>query len=98
MEVFKNNHLQVYEKEYWRLSGYERIIMEDHENCLFHKREISYNKLSTCKKKWDIFCKKKVLVKADIPAFISTETVRRVLLKTDLKWTFRGKESFAKIT
>ena len=28
-------------EEYLRLNGYERIIMEDHQNCLFGKREIS---------------------------------------------------------
>ena len=26
LEVIKNNHLQTYGKEYWRLSSYERII------------------------------------------------------------------------
>ena len=38
------------------LSGYERIIREDHQNCLLDKREISYNKPKTCEKR---FCKKK---------------------------------------
>ena len=44
MEVFKRNHLQRYEKEHWRLSGYKIIIKEDHETCLFGKRETFYDK------------------------------------------------------
>ena len=40
--------MQAYEKGYWRLSGYERIIREDHQNCLFDKREICYDKPSAC--------------------------------------------------
>ena len=40
--------MQAYEKGYWRLSGYERIIREDHQNCLFDKREIYYDKPSAC--------------------------------------------------
>ena len=48
LEVFKSNHLQAYKKEYWRLSGYKRIIRDDHQNCLFDKREISYDKASAC--------------------------------------------------
>ena len=55
LEVFKSNHLQTYEKDYWRLSGYKRIIREDHQNCLFGKREISYDKLSACEKRWETF-------------------------------------------
>ena len=55
LEIIKNNQLQAYEKEYWILSSYERLSKEDHQNCLFHKREISYNKPSTCKKKWETF-------------------------------------------
>ena len=38
-------------KEYWRLSGYERIIREDHQNSLFNKREISYAKPSACEQR-----------------------------------------------
>ena len=37
---------------YWRLSGYERIIRVDQQNCLFDKREIFYDKPSTCEKRW----------------------------------------------
>ena len=44
LKVFKSNHLQAYKKEYWRLRGYERINSEDHQNCLFDKREIFYDK------------------------------------------------------
>ena len=32
LEVLKINHQQAYEKEYWRLSGYKRIIREDQAN------------------------------------------------------------------
>ena len=32
--------------------GHERILRKDHQNCLFHKREISYDKASACKKRW----------------------------------------------
>ena len=38
-----------------RLSGYERIIKEDHQHCLFDKREASYDKPSSCKKRWETF-------------------------------------------
>ena len=55
MEVFKSNRLQVYGKEYWRLSGYKKIIREDHKNGLFSKREISYDKPSACEKRWETF-------------------------------------------
>ena len=34
-----------------------------------------------------LFCKKRVMVKADIPPTIGEDTVRRILRKTDLKWT-----------
>ena len=34
LEVFKSNHLQAYENEYWGLSCYESIIKEDRQNCL----------------------------------------------------------------
>ena len=33
------------------------------------------------------FCKKRVMIKAGIPSFITEETVRRILRKTVLKWT-----------
>ena len=43
------------------------------------------------------FCRKRVLVKAVIPPSISKETVRRILPKTDLKWThFQRKEIMSK--
>ena len=41
--------------------------------------------------------KKRVLVNAGIPPFISEETVRKVLQKTDVKWThFQRKENMSK--
>ena len=55
LEVFKSNHLWAYGKEYWRLIDYKRIIREDHKNCLFDKREISYDKPSACEKRWETF-------------------------------------------
>ena len=55
MEVFKRNHLQAHGKEYWRLSGYKRVIREDRKNCLFDKSEISYDKTSACEKRWETF-------------------------------------------
>ena len=55
LEVFKINHLKAYEQEYWRLCGYQRIISEDHQNCLLDKREKCYDKSSICKKIWEIF-------------------------------------------
>ena len=51
--------MQVYEKEYWRLSGYERIIREVHQNCLFPKTETSFDKPSACKKRYETFFIKK---------------------------------------
>ena len=41
LEVFKSNRLQAYENEYWRLSGYERTISEDHQNYLLDKRALA---------------------------------------------------------
>ena len=40
LEVFKINHQKAYEKKHWRLRGYEKIIREEHQNCLFHKINI----------------------------------------------------------
>ena len=78
----QNQPSQIYEEKCWRLSGYKRIIRRDHQNCLFNKREISYNKPSAHKKRWDFFFVKRVMVKAGIPPSISEETSsRRVLLK-----------------
>ena len=99
LEVFKSNHLQAYEKEYWRLSSYKRIIRKDHQNFLFQKTEISYHKSSLCKKDGKIFCNKRVMVKAGIPSSISKETVHRLLPMKNLKWThFRRKELCPKMT
>ena len=55
LEVFTSNHLQAYEKEYWRRSGCERIIRGDHQNYLFDKREMSYDKPSACQKRRKTF-------------------------------------------
>ena len=57
--VFKSNHLRIYEKEYWRLSGFERIIIKGHQISLFDKREISSDKLSACEKRLETFLLKK---------------------------------------
>ena len=64
------------------------IIREDHKNCLFDKREISSDKPSACGEEMgNFFVKKKVMVKAGILPSISEETFRKVVQKTDLKWT-----------
>ena len=73
-------------KKHWRLRGYEKIIREQHQNCLFHKRNI----LRQNKREGEYFYKKivkKVMIKAGIPPSINEETVCRVLWKTDLKWS-----------
>ena len=59
LEVFKSNHPQANQKEFWRLSGYEKIIREDHENCLFDKRKISYRNQVLARMDRKLFCKKK---------------------------------------
>ena len=44
-----------------------------------------------------LFCKKRVMRKACIPPSISEETVRKVVQKSDLKWThFQRKEILTK--
>ena len=55
LEVFRSIYLQEYEKEYWRLTGYKRAIREDHQNCLFNKIKIYYDKRSACENKWETF-------------------------------------------
>ena len=55
LEVFRSKHLQAYEKEYWRLRGDKRLMREDHQNYFFDKRELSYDKPSACRKRWEIF-------------------------------------------
>ena len=88
LEVFKTNHLKVYEKEYWILSCYERIIREDHQNLSFPQKRNILQKTKCFQEEMGKFLVKKgVLVKAGIPPSINKETVRRVLRKTDLKWT-----------
>ena len=44
-----------------------------------------------------LFCKKRVMGKACIPPSISEETVRKIVQKSDLKWThFQIKEILTK--
>ena len=87
LEVFKSNHLQAYEKEYCRLSGYEVIIRQDHQNCLFNKGTYLTTNQVLARRDGKLFCNKIVMVKAGIPPSNSKETVRKVLQKIDLKWT-----------
>ena len=78
-------------------SGYEKKITEVDQNCLFHKREICYDKASAFKKDGKLFSKNRGMVKAGIPPSISEETVRRLGRKTCLKWTyFQKKEIMSK--
>ena len=63
LTLFKSNHLEAYKIEYGRLSGYENVIREDHQNCLFDKKGTFYNKLSTRKKRWETFLAKRVMIK-----------------------------------
>ena len=64
------------------------IIREDQKNCLFDKREISSDKPSACEEEMgNFFVKKGVMVKTGIPPSINDDTVRKVVQKTDLKWT-----------
>ena len=50
----KRNHLQWYEKEYWRLTG--RLMNEESRKTsktfFLTKRGMCYNKRSACKKRW----------------------------------------------
>ena len=73
LKVFKSNHLQTNEKEYWRLSV---RFTKSHQNYLLDKREKSCNKPSTCKKR--NFCVKTKMVKAENPTSVNKETVRRM--------------------
>ena len=98
LEVFKSKHLQAYEKESWRLSGYKRKIREDHHNYLFDKRELPYGKPSACKNRWEIFCVKRLMAKQ---AFRHPFARRQfVELCKRLAWNglmFKGKESWPKM-
>ena len=58
LEVFKSKHLQAYEKEYWRLSGYERITREDHQNYLFDKENYLATDQALATKDGKFLCKK----------------------------------------
>ena len=88
LEVFKSNHLQLYEKEYWRLTG--RFTKEYSEKTtklpVSSKRNILH-KIKRLQKKMENFCVKRVMVKTGIPISISEEEGRRILWKASLKWT-----------
>ena len=79
--------MQAYEKEYWRLFNYKRILRENHQNCRSTKEKYLTTDLALARKDGKLFCKKRIIVKAGIPPSISEETIRRLLQKTDLKWT-----------
>ena len=85
--AFKSKHLQAYEKDCWRFSGHERIIREYCQNYLFDKRETSCNKPSTCKKRQENVCVKRLIANTGIPSSICKEAVCRVPQKAGLKWT-----------
>ena len=42
----------------------------------------------------NLFCKKRVMVNLGIPPSISEETVRKIVQKTDLKWTHFQRKGF----
>ena len=88
LEVFKSNHLQTYEKEYWRLTG--RFAKEYSENTtklpVSSKRNILH-KIKRLQKKMGNFCVKRVMVKTGIPISIIEEEGRIILCKASLKWT-----------
>ena len=50
-----NAHVYAKQKINLKTYYYKRIIREDRQNCLFGKREISYNKPSACEKRWETF-------------------------------------------
>ena len=61
-----------------RLSGGKRIIIENQA-----KEKHLTTKQALVRREGKLLCKKGVTLKAGIPPFISKETVRRVLRKTD---------------
>ena len=98
LEVIKNNHLQAYEKEYWRLSSYERIIRGRTTKtvCSTKEKYVMTNQ-TLARRNGKLFCRKRDLVKVGISSCIIKETVCRVLPKTDPKWThFQRKEIMSK--
>ena len=70
--------MQLYEKEYWRLTG--RFTKEYSEKTtklpVSSKRNILHKRLQ---KKMGNFCVKRVIVKTGIPISISEEEGRRIL-------------------
>ena len=87
LEVFKSNHLQAYEEEYWQLGG--RFAKNNEGRppklSLRQKRNI-LRQTKLLQEEMGNFCVKRVMVKAGIPPSISEQTVRRVLRKAGLKW------------
>ena len=87
LKVFKRNHLQAYEEEYWRLGG--RFVKNNQgrppKPSVRQKRNI-LRQTKLLQEEMGNFCVKRVMVKAGIPPSISEETVRRVLRKAGLKW------------
>ena len=61
-------------------------MREDHQNCSTKEKCLTINQALARRDK-KLFCKKRIMVKASNPPFISEETVRKVLQKTNLKWT-----------
>ena len=86
LEVLKSNHLQVCEKECWKLSCYKRIIRGDHQNYFLDKRNI-LRQTKHLQEKIRNFCIKRVMVKAGILPSISVETARKCLPTAGLKLT-----------
>ena len=71
--------------EYW---SYERIIRgKTTKTVCFTKEKYVMTNQAFSRRNGKLFCRKSVLVKVGIPPSVSKETVRRVLPKTDLKWT-----------
>ena len=97
LKLFKSNHLEAYKIEYGRLSGYENVIREDHQNCLFDKRETFYNKLSTRKKRWETFLVKRVTIKV-FHQHEQGDSSCIFLKDGPHGLIFRGKETWSKIT
>ena len=80
----KGTICQAYEKEYWKLSGYERTVREEY--CSTKEKDLTtIQVLATRDGKR--FCKKRFMMQSGIPPSIREETSYRVLQKIDLKWT-----------
>ena len=96
LEVFKSNHLEAYEKQYWRLGGRftKKIKLERSPKLsVQHKKNILWQ-TKFLQEEIGNFCVKRVMIKAGIPLSISMETVSRVLWKAGLKWTHVQRKGF----